>query len=900
MGILENVRRYLTEASAARERIEDLGYVPTPLKTIKRIVEEQPRLSGLLPYAAYVPEERVFINDDSIGFCLEMRPQVGGNEEMARILTSLFLNCPTGTGIQVIEYASPNLVAINKQYANIRALDADHQEQAQRHGRPVRNNNIFRQIVRERIEYYRRGERHSVFSSVPYLFRNFRLIISVTIPGTGTAEEIKTLLRLRETYKSTLQSAQFRAIEWEVTDLMKFLSEVLNPQAPYHDRMPAYDDGRLIKAQVVNRDTVCRVEPSGLLFSDASAQTCEVRTYSVRNYPEINTLWEMGVLTGDPLQATLQYPCPFLFMMGVYILDYEKSKAQAQMKSARATANAGSQMAKFLPDIATRKKDWDIVMRSLSDGQAIVSLYHQLVLFTQPGQAQQAEHAAMSIFRAKNFELTNDVYMQPQALLSSLPMTLSKDMYSDLRKAGRVSTKTGDNAVHLAPMMAEWWGTSTPTIRMFGRRGQVMNLDVFDNTAGNYNVCIAAASGAGKSVFLQEIAMSYLGTGGRGWTIDVGRSYERLCRLIGGQFIEFKPDIRICLNPFSNINDIDEEMSVIRPVVEQMAMPNAKCDALQKALIEEAIRAAWGENGNDMTITDVARHLEINAKRTMSAPSGVEDLAERLFPTIAGTEGAPASAADYATLLMAALRQERNQGADQRVLDLAKMLYPFTREGAYGRYFDGRANIAFQSEYVVLELEELNVKKDLQGVVLLILMLVIQQAMYLGERNQRKLLMIDEAWDLMGAGATAAFMETAARRLRKYGAALLTATQSVSDYYNNEAATAILNNSDWLCLLRQKPEAVAQLASSGRLVLTEGQRQLLASVRTEHGAYSEVFVYSPMGVAVGRPMLDPFSEMLYTTRAEEYTAIHQRLEAGMDMIGAIRDVLKMRGKRNVH
>ena len=114
----------------------------------------------------------------------------------------------------------------------------------------------------------------------------------------------------------------------------------------------------------------------------------------------------------------------------------------------------------------------------------------------------------------------------------------------------RVTTKTSANAVHLAPLVAEWQGTGTPVLLFGGRRGQIMQIDVYDNPAGNYNVAIAGTSGSGKSLLLNEIAAAYLGTGARVWIIDVGRSYEKACRNFGGSFIEFTEDAALSLNPF--------------------------------------------------------------------------------------------------------------------------------------------------------------------------------------------------------------------------------------------------------------------------------------------------------------------------------------------------------------
>ena len=121
------------------------------------------------------------------------------------------------------------------------------------------------------------------------------------------------------------------------------------------------------------------------------------------------------------------------------------------------------------------------------------------------------------------------------------------------------------NAIHLAPLIAEWRGTRTPTMLFGGRRGQLMTLDIFDNDLGNYNFAIIGAPGSGKSVLMNEMAWSYRAIDAKVWMLDLGRSFEKLCRKAKGTYIEFRPDVDICLNPLGvpsrmNIGQILETM----------------------------------------------------------------------------------------------------------------------------------------------------------------------------------------------------------------------------------------------------------------------------------------------------------------------------------------------------
>jgi conjugal transfer ATP-binding protein TraC len=855
------LRNLMADLEAAFKHAQIADWVPGARAQGGHQSDHTARLSQWLPYRAYLEDHQVFINRDALGFCLEVRPQSGADEEMSRVLTALYAASPPGTGIQFHLLASPDIRQPLRRYAALRLPDDMLPEFFER-GREGRHNNIHRTMARRRVGHYLAGSRVSLVPNQSYLFREFRLVVSVSLPGNPEdLSRIDDLLLLRGGIRATLYAAGFPSRPWTAADLINWTSALIDPHRQHADCLPlTYDTGRELRDQVIDRATRLEIRQRSIELSNPfEADPRELRLMSVRSFPPRFALWNMGSLIGDLYQATLQYPCPFMITLGVHVLDAEATRNWAYLKAARATTNATSYMARFLPDLSERKADWDIVLKAMDDGQQLVDLHHQVALFAAPSEMARAEQAARAVFRARGFELSRDTLMMAQGLIGSLPMTMSAPFHADLTRMKRVTTKTSANAVHLAPLIAEWQGTGTPVMLFGGRRGQLMQIDVYDNPAGNYNVAIAGTSGSGKSLLLNEIAAAYLGTGARVWIIDVGRSYEKACRNFGGSFIEFTEHAGLSLNPFTFVDNIDEDMELLQPLLAQMVSPREPLDGFRYSTLGATIKTVWKAKGRSMTVTDV---------HDLLATGRIDD-EEDLGPT-------------------------NNSEGDRRLKDLAAMLYPYTREGAYGKYFESDATIDFSSDFIVLELEELKAKKDLQTVVLLIVMYRITREMYFS-RDRKKIVIIDEAWDLLSGGATAEFIEAGYRRARKYKGAFMSATQGVDDYYRNPAAKAALDNSDWMFLLRQKPESIEMMDKLGQLTMDDAMKRLLQSLRTEHGAYSELYIHSPVGNGVGRLIVDPHSLLLFSSRAEDFNAINAKRATGMTVSEAIDAVLHDRG-----
>jgi conjugal transfer ATP-binding protein TraC len=397
---------------------------------------------------------------------------------------------------------------------------------------------------------------------------------------------------------------------------------------------------------------------------------------------------------------------------------------------------------------------------------------------------------------------------------------------------------TAFNAVNIAPLQGEWKGMRTPSLLLPGRRGQLAIWNPFDNPEGNYNVAIAAASGKGKSMFTQEYIVCLLGSGGRVWVIDVGRSYEKTCRMLGGSFLEFTPESKLCVNPFTTIRDFDASLVMLKPLLAAMARPTSKASDEELSYIEKALKSAWNEAGNKATITTVANWL--------------------------------------------------SQQQNPICVNLGHLLYTYTKEGMYGCYFEGECNINLDNNLVVLELQELKAKRDLQKIMLLVLMYQIAESMYMGNRSQVKSCIIDEAWDLLGGDndGAASFIETGYRTARRYNANFVTITQSINDYFKNATSIAAFENSDNNVILGQKEEAIDQLRQSGRLSMDDYTEKLFKSLRKTDD-YSECIIKMPFGMSVHRIIFDPYSRILYSSKGEEFEAVNALQAQGLSLSDAI-------------
>lgn len=752
-------------------------------------------------------------------------------------------------------------------------------------------------MAEARVAHYRRLATEDVFDQLAWRARNVRAFVSGVIPTKNLDDvALREASMTRDALKVALSAFGMHAYDWESYDLIAFCSQIFNMQQTLRNEMliPAYDDGKEIRSQVISTETFFAITPDHIELEDSRCEEpmC-VRALSPRTYPSQFQLNSMGSLLGALSGNNVAYPCPYMITTGISYQDFDSRKNVVMAKAARAQQTADSDIARYMPGVNEVNEDWKTLQRSFDDGKGDCKMYHQVLLFAPASEIARAEQAAKAVWRQERFELAVDTMMQHQGLLCSMPMFNGPLMQSDMKNAMRSSTKTAWNAGNMVPVIGEFYGTpprdgeqkSRGVLSLFGRRGQAMTYDIFANNAGNYNGCVVGASGSGKSALLNEMITRTLANGGRVWVIDAGRSYEKQVQMMGGQYLEFKAANNICVNPFSLIDDIDSDMEMIKPVIAQMVAPTRQLTDYESAQLELHITSIWQDSALDgrlPTITTLANSLKNNC--SMGGPN----------PQAGDSD----SQKDWNAKLQRMTMEERSKFCDPRIRDLGVQLFPFTEDGSHGKWFNGPANLRLSSNFIVLELEELNSKRDLRAVILMLIMYEITREMYRGERSQDKLVIIDEAWDLMSDGQTGSFIESGYRRARKYGGSFFTATQGIDDYYKSEISKAAFMNADCMFLLRQKQESFAALEKSGRLATDEQTKQMMRSVTTVHGKYSEIFVkIGDFPPAVGRLFFDPFSLLAVSTKAEDFEAVQTQVKQGIPTEEAIEIVLNERKAR---
>jgi len=387
---------------------------------------------------------------------------------------------------------------------------------------------------------------------------------------------------------------------------------------------------------------------------------------------------------------------------------------------------------------------------------------------------------------------------QEQGLNSTIPQMTDQLQIRRNMNTGAISTSFPFTSADLTQEKGVLYG-----INMHNN-----GLVIFDRfSLENANMVVFAKSGAGKSFTVKLEALRSMMIGSDVIIIDPENEYQKLSDAVGGSYI------RLSLNADTRINPFD---------LPQVIDSDEADDALRANLVtlHGLFRLMLG--GSQVTANG----------QMMSAltPAEEADLDQGLIDTYARAgitsdplthHSTPPTIADlYDTLL--------HMGGTGPAL--AQRLRKYTT-GTFAGIFSQQSNIDINNNMVVFNIRDL--EDELRPVAMYI---VLSHIWNITRTDQKKrMLIVDEAWQLMKYDDSANFLFSLAKRARKYYLGLTTITQDVEDFMGSKMGRAIVANSSMQLLLKQSTSAVDVLSDVFKL--TEEERKRLANFPVGQGLF---------------------------------------------------------------
>lgn len=340
-------------------------------------------------------------------------------------------------------------------------------------------------------------------------------------------------------------------------------------------------------------------------------------------------------------------------------------------------------------------------------------------------------------------------------------------------------------------------------------------LVIFDRfSLENANMVVFAKSGAGKSFTVKLEALRTMMMGADILIIDPENEYQRLAEAVGGSYIRLSLNSDVRINPFDlpRVIDSDEADDSLRANLVTLH------GLLRLMLGGASAQAAQAASGGGMTVMPAL------------SPAEEADLDQALIDTYARAgitsdplthNSTPPTINDlYETLL--------HMGGTGP--QLAQRLRKYTT-GTFAGIFSQQSNIDINNTMVVFNIRDL--EDELRPVAMYIVLSHIWNRIRTDQR--RRMLVVDEAWQLMKYDDSANFLFSLAKRARKYYLGLTTITQDVEDFMGSKMGRAIVANSSMQLLLKQSSSAVDVLSDVFKL--TEEERKRLATFPVGQGLF---------------------------------------------------------------
>ncbi|HSX34342.1 MAG TPA: DUF87 domain-containing protein [Candidatus Saccharimonadales bacterium] len=335
---------------------------------------------------------------------------------------------------------------------------------------------------------------------------------------------------------------------------------------------------------------------------------------------------------------------------------------------------------------------------------------------------------------------------------------------------------------------------------LYGINMHNSGLVIFDRfSLENGNSVVFAKSGAGKSFTVKLEALRSMMMGTEIFIVDPENEYERMCDAVAGAYVRLSLSSATRINPFDLPRVVDAEEA------------------------DNALRS------NLITLHGLLRLMMGGAQAQMMGGQ------QMVMPALSPVEESDLDAALIETYAKAGITNDplTHQGLPPTIADLydtllhmggtgpqlAQRLRKYTT-GTFAGIFSQQSNIDINNPLVVFNI------RDLEDELRPVAMYIVLNYIWNKTKTDRKkrILIVDEAWQLMKYEDSANFLFSLAKRARKYNLGITTITQDVEDFMGSRMGRAIVANASMQFLLKQSPSAVDVLSDVFKLTTEEKKR----------------------------------------------------------------------------
>ena len=379
---------------------------------------------------------------------------------------------------------------------------------------------------------------------------------------------------------------------------------------------------------------------------------------------------------------------------------------------------------------------------------------------------------------------------QEQGLNSTVPQFTDQLMVRRNMSTGAISTSFPFTSADL----------SQDNGILYGINMHNSGLVIFDRfSLENGNSVVFAKSGAGKSFTVKLEALRSMMLGTEIFIIDPENEYERMCDAVGGAYVRLSLSSATRINPFDlpQVVDTEEADNALRSNLITL-------HGLLRLMMGGAQAQMVGGNAMMAPALTPVEESDLDAALIETyAKAGITN--DPLTHT-----GLPPTIADlYDTLL--------HMGGTGP--QLAQRLRKYTT-GTFAGIFSQQSNIDINNPLVVFNIRDL--EDELRPVAMYIVLNYIWNKTKSDQK--RRMLIVDEAWQLMKYEDSANFLFSLAKRARKYNLGITTITQDVEDFMGSRMGRAVVANASMQFLLKQSPTAVDVLSDVFKLTSEEKKR----------------------------------------------------------------------------